>query len=66
MLCCKSEAFPDSASSSDLRFSADGGVLMIVAGNTFIFSNCIPSCLSAFPSSPQREVNTIMDIDDKL
>lgn len=39
---------------------------MIVASNRLIFSNCVPPCLSAFPSSPHREVNTIMDIDDKL
>lgn len=51
---------------SDLRFPTDDNVLMIVVDNTFIFSYCIPSCLSAFPSSPQRDVNTIMDIDDKL
>lgn len=48
------------------RFSDDGVVLMIAASKTFIFSYCIPSCLSAFPSLPQREVNIIMDIDDKL
>lgn len=39
---------------------------MRAAGDAFIFSHCIPSCLSAFPSPPQREVNIIMDIDDKL
>ena len=39
---------------------------MRAAGDAFTFFRCIPSCLSAFPSPPHREVNIIMDIDDKL
>lgn len=39
---------------------------MRAAGDAFLSSRRIPSRLSAFPSPPRREVNIIMDIDDKL